>query len=101
MHLRIIAPQPVDALDHEQIARLQFFYQFSVLRAVKILAGDLVHIEKALVHTRAAQGDKLPILVLIPAGYPNIAIDVHFVAPPSGGEYKAATPGLKFRPNVL
>ena len=81
LHLFIIAPQPVDALDHEQIARLQFFDQLFVLRAIKIFAGYLVNINKTVLHAPLVQGDALPVLVLIPAGHPDIAINIHFVSP--------------------
>ena len=57
LHLLIIAPQPVDALNVEQVARLQLFHQLFVLRPVEILAGYLVHVNKAVLHALAVQGN--------------------------------------------
>lgn len=61
LHLLIIAPQSVDALNVEQVARLQFFHQLFVLGTVEILAGHLVHGDYTMNHVQGcAHGCKFP-----------------------------------------
>ena len=81
LHLLVIAPQPVDALDDEQIARSQLPHQLPVLRAVKILARAFVNVDAAILHASRVQRDQLPLLILILAGNADIAIRFvfHFI----------------------
>ena len=83
LDLLIVAPQPVDAQDIEQVARLQPFHQFFVLRTVEVLAGLLVHIDVPLWDLPAVQRDHLPVLVLVGAGYPDVSIDLFWHRSPS------------------
>ena len=75
-NLAIIPSQPVDALDVEQIARLEFFHQLLVLGAVKVLAGLLVHKDVLLRNRHFTQCDQLAILVLFPGADPDVAVNI-------------------------
>ena len=70
----IVASQPVDALDVEQIVRLQFSDQLFVLRPVEVLAGLLVHEDILLRDGHLPQGDQLAVLVLLPGTDPDVAV---------------------------
>ena len=77
-NLPVVAPQPVDALDTEQVIFSQPPQQPIVLGPVKVLAGLLVQIGILLRHPGLPEGDPLPVLVLIPAGHPDIAVHIGF-----------------------
>ena len=70
----IVASQPVDALDIEKVVRLEFFDQLFVLRAVKVLAGLLVHENVFFRDGHLPQGDELPVLVLLAGADPDVAV---------------------------
>ena len=72
----IIPSQPVDALDVEQIARLEFFHQLLVLGPVEVLAGLLIHKDVLFGNSHFAQCDQLAILVLFPGADTDVAVDV-------------------------
>ena len=71
----IIALQPVDAQNAEQIAGLQFFDHSLILRPVEVLAGLLVREDVLRVYARSVQRNSLPVLVLIRTGCADIAVD--------------------------
>ena len=72
----IIAPQTVDALDVEQVFRLQLPHQLFVLWAVKVFAGLLVQKDVFIWHRHFPQAGELPVLILFPRTDPNIAIRI-------------------------
>ena len=73
-HLLVVPAQPVDALHAEQVAGAEPPHQPLILRAVKVLARLLVHVDVVSVQPRLAHGDDLPGLVLFRAGYPDVAV---------------------------
>ena len=73
-NLAVVASQPVDALDVEQIVRLEFSDQLFVLGTVKVLAGLLVHEDILLRDGHFPQSNQLPVLVLLPGADPDIAV---------------------------
>lgn len=73
-NFRIVAPQPVDALDVEQIAFFQFPQQAFVLRAVKVLAGLPVRVDVFLRNRPLPQGDQLPVLPLVFAADADVSV---------------------------
>ena len=73
-NLAVVAPQPVDALDIEQIVRLQLFDQLLVLGPLEILAGLLVQEDVLFRDGQFPHGGQLPVLVLITGADANIAI---------------------------
>ena len=70
----IVASQPVDALDVEQIVRLESSDQLFILRTVEILARLLVHKDVLLRDGHFPKGDQLAVLVLVPGADPDIAV---------------------------
>ena len=56
-NLPVVAPQPVDTLDVEQIVRLQLFNQLLILGPFKILAGLLVQKDVFLRDGQLPHGD--------------------------------------------
>ena len=73
-NLAVVAAQPVDALDIEQVVRLQLFDQLLVLGPLKILAGLLVQKDILLRDGQLPHGDQLPVLVLVTGADPDIAV---------------------------
>ena len=73
-NFRVVAPQTVDALEIEQIVFFHFSQQLLILRAVKILAGLLVHVNILLRHAGFLQGNHLPILILFSGRNADVAI---------------------------
>lgn len=73
----IVAAQPVDALDNQQVAPFQFFHHLLIGRAVEVFPGLFVHVD-VLLWNRLPQGDELACLVLLLGGYPYIAVSCSF-----------------------
>jgi len=71
----VVAPQPVYARDAELVAGAQFLHQFPVALAVEVLAGLLIHIDAVFRDAALRHGDKLAVLVLVGAGYADVAVD--------------------------
>ena len=75
-NLAIIPSQPVDALDVEQIARLEFFHQLLVLGSVEVLAGLLVHKDVLLRNRHFTQCNQLAVFILFPGADTDIAVNI-------------------------
>ena len=75
--LLVVAAQPVDAFDVEQVVLAQTAYQPLVFRPLEILAGLPVHIYILGGYLRLAQGDPLAVVVLFAGADPDVAIDAH------------------------
>ena len=70
----VAPPKPVDAQDVEQVARPQLSHQPLVLGPVEVLAGLLVCEKVFRRHAHFRQGEPLAVLVLVRAGYADIAV---------------------------
>lgn len=64
-NLVVISPQPVDALDEQGVARLDFSAQPPVARTIKVLARFLVQNDVLPGDPRLQQSNPLPVLILI------------------------------------
>lgn len=74
-HLGVVAPQPVDALDHQQIVPAQAAHQAQVLGPLKVPAGAPVGVEGLRRHAPRKQRGPLPLVALVAGRYANIAIN--------------------------
>ena len=72
----IVPAETVDALDVEQVVFFHAPNEAAVLRAVKILAGLLVHKDVCLRDAHLAHGDHLAILVLFSGAHAHIAVGI-------------------------
>lgn len=81
-YLLVIASQPVDAEDVQQVAGLQAPDELSILRPVEVLAGLLVDVDVPGRDQLFPQRDQLPLLVLVLAGNTRIAVCRHRMIPP-------------------
>lgn len=77
LNLLIVASQPVDTLDVEQVARLYFFDQLFIPGPVEILAGLLIHVDIPLRDGHFPQGDQLPVLVLLTGADTDVAVCIY------------------------
>lgn len=73
-HLLVVPAQSVDALHAEQVTGAEPPHQPLVRWTLKVLARLLVHVDVVSVQPRLAHGDDLPRLILVRAGYPNVAV---------------------------
>ena len=74
LYLLIVAAQPVDAQYVQHIPPAQPFQELEILGAVKIPSGPLVNIDVLFRHRLRLEGDLLPFLILVGAGYADISI---------------------------
>lgn len=74
----IVPPQPVDALDVQQVARPQLLRQAQVHFPVEVLAGDFVEKNVGLVDAHFPQRKNLPILLLLHGADPCIPVNNAF-----------------------
>lgn len=61
----VIPAEPVNACDDEQVAASQVPRQLSPVGPAKVLAAPVIDEYLAVVHARFAQGDELPVFVLL------------------------------------
>ena len=70
----VIAPKPVDALDHDGISGFELSQEPLIPRPLEVLAGLLIHVDVAGRYAILHHSDFLPVLVLIAGRYPDIRI---------------------------
>jgi len=76
LDLFVIAPKPVNAFNIKHIVPFQPLKQLFILRPFKVLSGLFIHIDIFRGDFQLIHSIDLPILVLIPAADPDIAVNL-------------------------
>ena len=75
----VVASEPVDAFDEQQIPFLQFFQQFEIRRAFKILARLFVHEDVLFFQSFLCHCDALPFFILVGAADTHISVNLSLI----------------------